>query len=43
MTYKFRGKSKNGDLYIYGMPSPCFRYIFNEAGLDSIDNYEVIP
>lgn len=43
MKYKFRGKSKNGDFYIYGMPSPCFNYIFTDTGLDSVDNYEVIP
>lgn len=44
MKYKFRGKSKNGDFHIYGMPTYDLKYIFNgsDEQYASPDNYEVM-
>jgi len=38
----FRGKTKLG-IWVYGMPTYDFRFIFNEESISSPDNYEVDP
>ncbi len=37
----FRGKTKSGDKWIYGMPTYDFEHIFNDDNLNSPDCYEV--
>lgn len=39
---KFRGKRTDGE-WIYGMPTYCFKYIFNKEQVNSIDNYTIMP
>jgi hypothetical protein len=35
----FRAKRKSDGLWIYGMPTFDFKYIFNSENLNSPDNY----
>jgi uncharacterized phage protein (TIGR01671 family) len=38
---EFRGLTKDGNGFIYGLPTYDFEYLFNENGLDSPDNYTI--